>query len=149
MAYAVFQGRYILVVEDEFMIAESLCFDLERHGAVVVGPAPSMAPALALITSANVIDAAVVDINLGGQLAFPVAQALTGRRIPFVFTSGYDQQWLRTQFPNAPLCEKPFDLSALARTLQSAIAATWLAGGVPAQAAGVPSANPAIRSPWA
>lgn len=84
-----FQGKRILVVEDEYFIADDLALELEGHGAVVVGPVPSLNAALELIETRQV-DAAILDIELDAETAYPVADALDRREIPFVFVSGTD-----------------------------------------------------------
>ena len=93
VAITVLTDRRILVVEDEFLLMEDLCRDLQDAGAVVVGPAPSVAQALALIETEPAIDAAILDVNLGGEMAFPVADALQRRDCPFVFTTGYSDSY--------------------------------------------------------
>jgi CheY-like chemotaxis protein len=78
----------ILVVEDEFLIASVVCDMLEDASAVVVGPAATVADALHLL-QANVVEAALLDMNLNGQWSDPIAAELRSRGIPFVFTTGY------------------------------------------------------------
>jgi CheY-like chemotaxis protein len=73
-------GRRILVVEDEYMVAEDLRVELESMGAEVLGPVPSVARALALLARTSEIDAAILDVNLGSEMVFPVAEALRERR---------------------------------------------------------------------
>lgn len=99
--------RHILVVEDEFFLVVELERELESAGARVVGPAPSVAQALALIASEPVIDAAVVDVNLGGEPAYPVADACLARGVPFLFATGYGDGDLDARYPHVPRCEKP------------------------------------------
>jgi CheY-like chemotaxis protein len=76
-------GLSILVVEDEFLLAEALVDGLERCGASVVGPVPTVEKALKAVASADRIDFAVLDINLRGQMVYPVADALKERGVPF------------------------------------------------------------------
>jgi CheY-like chemotaxis protein len=87
-------GWRVLLVEDEFLIAEDLASVLSAAGATVVGPAYTVAGALSLIESGDALDGAVLDVNLKGEAVFPVADALLSRSIPFVFTTGYDKQYL-------------------------------------------------------
>ena len=148
MTQDVFRHRHLLVVEDEYLIAESLCFDLVRAGATVVGPAGSAADALTLLRTVSRIDAAVLDLNLGGEIGFAVADALQARGIPFVFTTGYDEDWLQARYPIIPRCEKPFELAALAASLKTALARA-AARQLTAQRRVGPSGKPASRSPWA
>ena len=148
MTREVFRNRHVLIVEDEYIIAESLCSDLTNAGTTIVGPAGSTAEALALIQTVSRIDAAVLDLNLGGQLASAVADALRARGIPFVFTTGYDEDWLQAHYPNTPRCEKPFELATLAATLETALA-QWTPKEPAAQRRTGPSGKPASRSPRA
>lgn len=86
-----FQGKLVLVVEDEALIAmliEQMLVDL---GAEVLGPAAGPEEALALLDGPGAPDAAVMDVNLGGQRVDPVAAALAARGIPFLLVTGYGQ----------------------------------------------------------
>ena len=103
----------ILIVEDEYMLADELQRELSRAGAVVVGPVPTVAMALDLLAREADLDGAVLDVNLGGDLVYPVADALAGRKVPFVFVTGYDAQVLPPRFAYAPRCEKPVRISAV------------------------------------
>ena len=90
-----FQGRKVLVVEDEMMIAMLVEDMLDELGCTVVGPAHALAPALDLASSATEIDAALLDINLGGQPVFAIADALRARGVPMIFSTGYGEAGLR------------------------------------------------------
>ncbi|RDI53594.1 response regulator [Microvirga subterranea] len=111
------RGRRILVVEDEYMMADDLQYDLEKAGAKVVGPVPSVADALRLLATEDAIDGAILDVNLRGEKAYPVADVLRDRGIPFVLATGYEQWALPGAYKDVPRCEKPVDLRHLARTL--------------------------------
>jgi CheY-like chemotaxis protein len=115
------RDRRILVVEDEYLIAMTLKDNLEEAGSIVIGPVPSVDKALAALESNPNIDASILDINLGGAMAYPVADALLARKIPFVFTSGYEDNDLRRRYPKIKNCSKPYLFpqmeAALARAL--------------------------------
>src|SRR4051794_32616823 len=81
-------GPRVLVVEDEALVAFELEDIINEGGFDVVGPANALDSALAA-AEREPIDAAVLDINLRGELSFPVAYALRDRRIPFFFLTGY------------------------------------------------------------
>jgi len=100
------QGLRVLIVEDEHIVALALADDLEDHGAVIVGPASSVEGALELIDK-HEIEVAVLDIQLQSQMVFPVAEALTGLDVPFLFTSGFDASAVPREFAHVPQCEKP------------------------------------------
>jgi CheY-like chemotaxis protein len=107
--------RRILVVEDEYFIAEELREALDRLGATVVGPVPTGEKALALLKS-EPIDMAVLDINLRGEMSFAVADALEERGIPFVFATGYDHTAVPERYRDIPHWAKPFDPEQLVLT---------------------------------
>jgi len=116
-----FQGRHILIVEDEFLIAEDLDERFTELGADVVGPAASVDYALDLIGSTPRLDGALVDVNLGGKLAYPVMDALDARNVPFVLMSGYEDRLLRKRYPRAQSCQKPYEFAELKRALIAAL----------------------------
>jgi CheY-like chemotaxis protein len=117
------RSRRILIVEDEFLIAMTLQEWLENVGYVVVGPVPSVEKAMKLIESETALDAAVVDLNLGGVFAYAVADTLLARHVPFVFTSGYEDDVLRTRYPQIRNCHKPYRLAEVQEALTSAMSA--------------------------
>jgi CheY-like chemotaxis protein len=121
MANSALRDRRILVVEDEYLIAMSLQDALESAGSVVVGPVPSVDKAIRTIELAPQIDAAVVDVNLGGVLAYPVADMLIARKIPFVFTSGYEDNVLRSRYAQIKNCPKPYLFPAMEEALIEAM----------------------------
>ncbi len=121
MASSPLRDRRILIVEDEYLIAVSLQDALENAGSVVVGPVPSVDKAIQKIESEPDIDAAVLDVNLGGMLAYPVADMLIARKIPFVFTSGYEDDVLRERYSQVKNCPKPYLFQAMEEALVEAM----------------------------
>jgi CheY-like chemotaxis protein len=108
------QGLRILVVEDNFLVAESVRDLFDQCGCRIVGPVPRVEPALALIESEG-LDGAVLDINLGSEFCFPIANLLTERGIPFLFLTGYDDaELIPMAFRDVPCLAKPFDHHAVA-----------------------------------
>lgn len=87
---AMLRGKSVLVVEDEYLVGQEIAEVLRAAGCSITGPAGNVQDALRIAVS-NELDAAVLDINLNGELVWPVARALTARRIPFVFTTGYSE----------------------------------------------------------
>lgn len=114
-------NRRILVVEDEYMLASELQRELEDAGAVVLGPAGAVETAIEVIGQEAQIDGAVVDVNLRGEMAYPVADVLADRGVPFVLTTGYDPSALPPRFARIARCEKPVDIAKLARALGRAV----------------------------
>lgn len=102
-----FTGRSVLIVEDEYLIADSLALAFEDAGAEVIGPAPTIAQALALIEGKSKLDLAVLDANLGGERVWPVAEALAKRAVPFLLVTGFDALSVPPQFKTAVRLEKP------------------------------------------
>jgi CheY-like chemotaxis protein len=121
MASSALRDRRILIVEDEYLIAVTLSDQLEGVGSIVVGPVPSVERAIEAIESEPEIDAAILDINLGGVMAYPIADALLARNIPFVFTSGYEDDVLRTRYPQVRNCLKPYLFSEMEKALANAL----------------------------
>lgn len=115
-------GLSVLAVEDEYLIAEELRRGLEDAGATVLGPVPSVARALALVDAeGGTIDGAVLDVNLGSEKVFPVADALTRRKIPFLFVTGYGESAVPERYRHVVRCEKPPNVAAVARALSARI----------------------------
>lgn len=110
-------GRRILVVEDEYLLADDLRQTLESLGIEVVGPVATVAQALELLESEQAPDGAMLDVNLQGDAVFPVLDLLRERAVPFVLTTGYDGWALPAAYADAPRCVKPLDMRRLSRLL--------------------------------
>ncbi|HWL71239.1 MAG TPA: hypothetical protein VNS22_23075 [Geminicoccus sp.] len=127
MAEATLKGRRVLVAEDEYMLADDLRQALENEGAVVLGPVPHLEDVLALVGQHAQIDAAVLDVNLGGEMVWPAADLLSGRGVPFLLTTGYEHSSIPARHAHVTRCEKPVApaeiVRALAREIQAHAAA--------------------------
>jgi CheY-like chemotaxis protein len=104
------QGRRVLVAEDEYMLAEDLREALEQQGAEVMGPVATVADALALLKEGPAPYVAILDINLRGEMVYPVADVLRAMGIPFLFATGYDAQAIPEAYADIPRAEKPLEL---------------------------------------
>lgn len=104
------RGRHVLLVEDEYLVASFMADAFDACGACVVGPAASVADAMSLLASDVRVDAAVLDVNLGGEPVFPVADRLRERGVPILFTSGYDASTFPERYRDTPMCLKPIDI---------------------------------------
>ncbi len=109
-------AKRVLVVEDEYLVAMDMSAYLEAAGAQVVGPASNVNAALEALAHTE-LDGAILDINLRGELAYPVADALAARGIPFVFTTGYGPRTMPARFADVKRCEKPTTPEAISRAL--------------------------------
>ena len=115
-------GRVVLIVEDELLVAMMLEDMLRDKGCAIVGPVDRVAPALKAAREES-LDADVLDVNLAGEPVYPVAKALAERKVPFVFTTGYERDVLPAEYAHRPRLAKPFmpaqlidELLALLRT---------------------------------
>ena len=111
-------GLRVLVVEDDYFIADEICTTLRNSGAEIVGPSPDLEHGLSLVKSQQ-IDCAVLDINLRGDLAFSLASELRRRGTPSILATGYDHSVLPGAFSDSVRLEKPVNLSALLQAVQT------------------------------
>ena len=115
-------GR-VLVLEDELLIAMFLDDLLVDAGYAVIGPASTVAEALAMLRSEPPPDVALLDFHVAGETSLAIADAITARGLPLVFLTGYGPEVLPPRYSDAPVLTKPYEgrelLAALNRTLQS------------------------------
>ena len=121
-AKAALQGLRVFVVEDEAIIAMSLEDLLASLGCIVIGLAGTVAQGLARIASISKdIDVALLDVNMGGgEMSFPIADALHAAGIPFVFATGYGKSIVAKRYPHTATLTKPYSDEALADALADA-----------------------------
>lgn len=113
-------GLKALVVEDEGAVAlliEDMLLDL---GCEVAASAAELRRACDLAGTAT-IDFALLDLNLDGASALPVAHILRARRIPFVFSTGYGASGVSDEFESHPILAKPFVLRDLEEMISRAL----------------------------
>jgi CheY-like chemotaxis protein len=115
------KGLRVLVVEDEALVALQLEDMLSDLGCAVIGPAARVHQALDLLNGQRV-DAAVLDLNVAGELVYPVADALTRRGVPFIFATGYGASGLTEPYRSRPVLQKPFLLSQLRKAMLDSMA---------------------------
>lgn len=101
-------GKRIVVVEDDYLLATDICRELRELGATVLGPAPTPFYASQLIGDRK-IDAAVLDVRLHGTTVFEVADMLSSRGVPILFATAYDKKAMPVRFRGVNLLEKPLD----------------------------------------
>lgn len=111
-------GKHIFVLEDEYLLAMEVVDALEEQGAVVVGPAHRIDVALGLLDGRH-MDAALLDVNIGGLPSTPVARRLEDLGIPIVFATGYGSKAEVTS--NATVIDKPYSREQITAALNAAI----------------------------
>jgi DNA-binding response OmpR family regulator len=112
-------GKRVLIVEDEPLVAFLIEEYLADAGCEPVGPFDSVAKALKSVRS-ETFDLAILDINLGGEKSYPIADALIQQGTPFLFLSGYGDTGLPPGHSGVKICSKPFrgeDLTAMLASL--------------------------------
>lgn len=115
-------GLRLLIVEDEMMVAMMVEDILADLGCVVVDVAGTLARGLALATDPQVaLDGAILDVNLGGDKVYPVAEALEARGVPFIFATGYGIAGIAESFSHVPALPKPYNAQVLERMLATAL----------------------------
>lgn len=120
MVEQILQGCRVLIVEDEYDLADELRIELRNVGATVIGPIGHLAGAIALVQSEPRIDVAVLDVNLRGEAVFPVADLLADRGVPIVFATGYDVLSIAPRYAHIVTCVKPVKLSAVIDAVERA-----------------------------
>jgi DNA-binding NtrC family response regulator len=102
----------VLIVEDEYFIANDLARALQFRGAEIIGPVSQLHDAQQQVAEDG-FDVAVIDINLGGELAYVIADELQIQQIPFVFATGYEVETIPSRFGQVGRWVKPFELDAI------------------------------------
>jgi DNA-binding response OmpR family regulator len=110
-------GYRLLVVEDDYFVAQDLCTTLREHGATVLGPAPNVSSARSLVNALRP-DCVLLDINLDGEHAFDLARELRARGTRMVFTTGYDASFVPQGLRDMACLQKPIDAHALLRSIR-------------------------------
>ena len=116
--------QLILLVEDEPMISMMLEDMLTENGEGVDGPYCKIKEALIAATN-NDLKAGILDVNLGGNEVYPIADMLTQRNIPFVFVTGYADEKIKPRYQHVPVLQKPIESqhiwAALAQSSRKAL----------------------------
>lgn len=109
-------GTRVLLVEDEMLIAMTLEDALAELGCEVVGPVARLDAARQIIEREH-FDCALIDIDLRGRPAYPLAELLDARGVPFGFVTGYEAAGVEAQFRRHPVVQKPFTADQLKNAL--------------------------------
>ena len=116
------KGERVLVVEDEALVSMLIEDELRDAGAEILGPASTVGCALRLVEAAAAdggISAAVLDINLDGEHVAPLADRLAALGVPFLFATGYGDDYDRGRHGAAPMLHKPFDSERLIAAVEA------------------------------
>jgi CheY-like chemotaxis protein len=106
----------VLIAEDDFNVAQDLSGAVRALGGAVVGPVANRGDALALARRERP-HLAVLDIDLGGETSFPVADVLDALDVPYLFATGYGRPVIPSPYGHAPCWTKPYDSASLAAAL--------------------------------
>jgi PAS domain S-box-containing protein len=107
-------GNRVMVVEDEALVAMVVTESLTTLGCTVVGPFSRCSDAMGAI-EADEIDAAILDVNLDGEMVYPLADVLAARGVPFIFVTGYGAESIDPRFLHIPVIQKPVERHVLQR----------------------------------
>ena len=114
------KGLSVLVVEDEAIVSMMVESMLTELGCAEVWYASGVSEALELLDE-RTPDLAVLDVNLAGEQAYPVASRLAVKAIPFIFASGYGASGIIGEWNTRPVIQKPFHSDTLASALATAL----------------------------
>ena len=114
--HSLLSGRSVLVVEDEMMVLMNIEGALADMGCAAVSVAATVDDALVLLKAGS-FDVAMLDVNLGGEASYNVADALALRSIPFVFSTGYGLHGIEARFGDRPVLRKPYSDQQLGAAL--------------------------------
>jgi DNA-binding NtrC family response regulator len=121
MSDAFLAAKTVMVVEDEFFIAEVLCEALAMQNWQVVGPYPDMESASNALDNGAQVDVAILDVNLKGKLAYPLVDRLIQKDTPVILTTGYDRDAVPPAYAHLPRLIKPVSLNELLDCVAQAI----------------------------
>lgn len=110
-------GLKVFVVEDESLVAMQLEDMLLDLGCDLVGLAMRVGRALEMVAAAPRIDVAVLDVNIGGDKIYPVAEALRERGVPIVFATGYGRAGVEPDWQSYEILQKPYTANEVAEKL--------------------------------
>jgi PAS domain S-box-containing protein len=133
-------GNRVMIVEDEALVAMVVSDSLAMLGCSVVGPFSRCADAMVAIEAGDV-DAAILDVNLNGEMIYPLADILTARGVPFIFVTGYGVESIDNRFLHIPVIQKPLERHTLQRIF---VPNTNVASNVPRRRNGKSAMQPSL-----
>ena len=117
-------GKKVLVIEDEMLISMFIEDTLADIGCETVGIIISLAEAMEKVSQYQ-CDVIMLDVNLGGEQTFELAELLCERKQPLIFCTGYGVAGVPIHLQHVPVLQKPFQESDLSEKLQIALSAIW------------------------
>jgi len=114
-------GRRVLIVEDEMLVGILIEDMLGEMGYAVAGMATRVGTALPMVEKAD-FDLAILDVNLGDEMSFPIADALADKGLPYLFATGYGRQGIAARHAGRPVVAKPFSCGELKSAIDAALA---------------------------
>jgi DNA-binding response OmpR family regulator len=115
-------GLRVLIAEDEYLIADNLKRELLKTGVSIIGPFARLDAVYRAIRSEAVIDAALLDVNLDGEMVFPAAKLLAARGVPFLLVTGYDAWAIPEGYAHLRRLEKPIGPGQTVKALEALLA---------------------------
>lgn len=109
----------VLILEDDFLIALDLEEALKERGIADVRVVADVDEALMLLAGGTRFAAALLDVNVGVQQSFGVAEALRRDGMPFIFLTGYSEAEMPAAFGTVPVLRKPFSWDEIGEALRT------------------------------
>lgn len=119
----------ILVVDDEpliSMLVEDWLLELDLE---IVGPANSVTSALAIVEANPEIDGAILDLSLGNENSYPIAERLRQRQIPYAFVTGHDSGTISSAYRDALILTKPLIFEDIKKVVRKLLDSRAISGG--------------------
>jgi DNA-binding response OmpR family regulator len=113
-------GKAVMVIEDDYVIAQSLVLLLRSAGAEVIGPFGWLDEARRHAASDVHIDAALVDVNLHGEFSYPAVDVLLSRGVHVIFMTGYARDSIKPAYAGCAVCTKPFSRADIIEAMRPA-----------------------------
>ncbi len=113
-------GLDVVLVEDETMVSFLIEEMLEQLGAASVRHAARLEAGLALVES-KLPSLAILDVNIGGETVFAIAEKLDAAKIPFVFITGYGREGVHGRWANYEVLQKPLTVQEFEQGLRRAL----------------------------
>ncbi|WP_245413457.1 response regulator [Mangrovicella endophytica] len=115
------QGLRVFIVEDESLVAMQLEDMLFDFGCDVVGLAMQVARGIEMAAAAEALDVAILDVNIGGQKVYPIAELLRRNGVPIVFATGYGRAGVEAEWQDCPVLQKPYTADQVGSTIEAVL----------------------------